>query len=105
LDEPLSLASHDRLQSLVDLVTGPLLSQHFEQTFFISHSSSFDSAMFPYHIYIDNGMVMRCNLPDVGSPTLLETLGSSNGDTVVSSTLEPNLKSSASTRDLRELTI
>jgi hypothetical protein len=63
LDEPLSLASHDRVQALVDLVTGHLLSQHFEQIFFISHSNTFDPAMFPYHLYIDNGVVMECNLP------------------------------------------
>lgn len=63
LDEPLSMASHDRMQALVDLVTGSLLSQHFEQTFFISHSSAFDPAMFPYHIYVDNGLVMESNLP------------------------------------------
>ncbi len=63
LDEPLSLASHDRMQALVDLVTGHLLSQHFEQIFFISHSNTFDPAMFPYHLYIDNGVVMECNLP------------------------------------------
>ena len=65
LDNPLSLASHDRMQALVDLVTGTLLSQHFEQIFFITHSSTFDHAMFPYHVYIDNGLVMESNLPVV----------------------------------------
>ena len=63
LDEPLSQASHDRLQALVDLVTGALLSQHFEQIFFVSHGSTFDPTMFPYHIYIENGMVVENNLP------------------------------------------
>jgi DNA repair exonuclease SbcCD ATPase subunit len=67
LDEPLSLASDDRLQALVDLVTGTLLSQHFEQIFFVSHSSTFDPAMFPYHIYIDNGLVVENNLPTVSA--------------------------------------
>lgn len=63
LDEPLSLASPDRMQALVDLVTGHLLSQHFEQAFFISQSNAFDPAMFPYHLYIDSGVVMESNLP------------------------------------------
>jgi len=63
LDEPLSQASHDRLQALVDLVTGALLSQHFEQIFFVSHGSTFDPTMFPYHIHIENGMVVENNLP------------------------------------------
>lgn len=67
LDEPLSLASHDRMQALVELVTGHLLSQHFEQAFFISHSNAFDQSMFPYHLYIDNGVVMESNLPAVAT--------------------------------------
>jgi hypothetical protein len=63
LDEPLSLASQDRLQALVDLVTSHLLSDHFEQTFFISHNSTLDVGMFTHHFYIDNGHVMESNLP------------------------------------------
>jgi len=39
------------------------LSQHFEQIFFVSHGSTFDRTMFPYHIYIENGMVVENNLP------------------------------------------
>jgi DNA repair exonuclease SbcCD ATPase subunit len=105
LDEPLSLASHDRMQALVDLVTGSLLSQHFEQIFFISHSSAFDPAMFPYHIYIDNGLVMQCNLPPVSDPSLLETPDISNGNVAASSTSESDLISSGSVHDLRELSI
>ena len=63
LDEPLSLASQDRMQALVDLVTSHLLSEHFEQAFFISHNSALDLATFKYHLYIDNGIVMESNLP------------------------------------------
>jgi DNA repair exonuclease SbcCD ATPase subunit len=63
LDEPLSLASQDRMQALVDLVTSHLLSDHFEQAFFISHNSTLDVAMFTHHFYIDNGHVMESNLP------------------------------------------
>jgi len=90
LDEPLSLASDDRLQALVDLVTGTLLSQHFEQIFFVSHSSTFDPAMFPYHIYIDNGLVVENNLPTVSAyaeqtaastPMLTGANGHANNDT------------------------
>ncbi len=67
LDEPLSMASHDRMQALADLVTGHQLSQHFEQAFFITHSNAFDQAMFPYHLYIDNGVVTKSNLPAVAT--------------------------------------
>ncbi len=63
LDEPLSLASQDRMQALIDLVTSHLLSEHFEQAFFISHNSALDLAMFKYHLYIDNGIVIESNLP------------------------------------------
>ena len=103
LDDPLSLASHDRLQALVDLVTGTFLSQHFEQTFFISHSSAFDAAIFPYHIYIDNGLVVQCNLPPVPGSSHLES--SDNGKAAASSTPGQDLDSPESVLDLRELTI
>jgi DNA repair exonuclease SbcCD ATPase subunit len=105
LDEPLSLASHDRMQALVDLVTGPLLSQHFEQTFFISHSNAFDPAMFPYHLFIDNGVVVQCNLPAGSAHALLETPGASNGNAAVLSTPGSDHIPPESMRDLRELTI
>src|SRR6266566_3388279 len=62
LDEPLSLASQDRMQALIDLVTGHLLSDHFEQAFLISHNSALDLSMFKYHLYIENGIVMESNL-------------------------------------------
>lgn len=103
LDEPLSLASHDRMQALVDLVTGHLLSQHFEQIFFISHSDAFDPAMFPYHLYIDNGVVMECNLPLDSDHALLEEQDSSNG--AVLPTPGSDHIPSESLHDLRELTI
>ncbi len=71
LDEPLHLANRDRLQSLVDLVSGDLLGQHFEQILFVSHDTSFDTTGFPYHLSIDNGQVIESNLPDA---TVLESM-------------------------------
>jgi DNA repair exonuclease SbcCD ATPase subunit len=65
LDEPLSSFDRGRARSLVDVVTGDILSQHFEQIVLVSHSSAFDPAMFPYHIYMDNGLVVESNLPVV----------------------------------------
>jgi DNA repair exonuclease SbcCD ATPase subunit len=65
LDEPLSSFDRGRAQALVDVVTGDVLSQHFEQIILLSHSSAFDPALFPYHVYIDNGLVVDSNLPVV----------------------------------------
>jgi DNA repair exonuclease SbcCD ATPase subunit len=65
LDDPLSQASQDRMQALIDLITSHLLSDHFEQALFISHNSALDPAMFTYHLYIDNGVVLESNLPAV----------------------------------------
>ena len=65
LDEPLSSFDSRRTQALVDVVTGEALSQHFEQIVLVSHSSAFDPAMFPYHVYLDSGTVVESNLPVV----------------------------------------
>jgi hypothetical protein len=65
LDEPLSSFDRGRAQALVDVVTGDLLSQHFEQIILLSHSDAFDPAMFPYHLYMDNGLMVESNLPIV----------------------------------------
>jgi ABC-type molybdate transport system ATPase subunit len=65
LDEPLSSFDRGRAHSLVNVVTGEVVSQHFEQIILVSHSSAFDPAMFPYHIYMDNGLVVESNLPVV----------------------------------------
>ncbi len=69
LDEPLSLASRDRAQSLADIITGETLGQHFEQVFFVSHDTAFDTSSFPNHIYIDSGIVVETNLPTGTSGT------------------------------------
>jgi DNA repair exonuclease SbcCD ATPase subunit len=103
LDEPLSLASPDRMQALVDLVTDYLLSKHFEQTFFISHSSAIDPAMFSYHLYIDNGVVMRSNLPPASTQSLFKIPDDSDEDKIA--TPESDHNSPKSMKDLRELTI
>ncbi|HEX6557652.1 MAG TPA: AAA family ATPase [Ktedonobacteraceae bacterium] len=65
LDEPLSSFDRGRAQALVNVVTGEILGQHFEQVLFVSHSSAFDPAMFPYHVYMENGVVVESNLPVV----------------------------------------
>jgi DNA repair exonuclease SbcCD ATPase subunit len=67
LDEPLSSFDRGRAQSLIDVVTGDILGQHFEQVILISNSSAFDPALFPYHIYVDNGTVGESNLPVVST--------------------------------------
>jgi DNA repair exonuclease SbcCD ATPase subunit len=65
LDEPLSSFDRGRAQALVDVVNGEVLGKHFEQILLISHSSAFDPAMFPYHLYMDNGLIIESNLPVV----------------------------------------
>ncbi len=69
LDEPLSHFDSGRTQSLMDVVTGEVLSQHFEQVLLVSQSSAFDQTMFPYHISMENGMVIESNLPVVQTPS------------------------------------
>src|SRR5207244_3492278 len=63
LDEPLSSFDRERTKSLVDVITGESIACNFEQVVLISHSSAFDPAMFPYHIYLENGVVVESNLP------------------------------------------
>ncbi len=65
LDEPLSSFDRDRAQALVNVVTGDVLGQHFEQIILMSHSSAFDPAMFPYHLYMENSLIVESNLPIV----------------------------------------
>lgn len=76
LDEPLSSFDRRRTQALVNVVTGEILGQHFEQVIFVSHSSAFDPAMFPYHVYMDNGLVVESNLPVVAAVPLPTVNGS-----------------------------
>ena len=63
LDEPLTSSSYERMQALVDIVTGDMLGQHFEQVLMISHNSAFDPGQFAYHVYVENGIVTESNLP------------------------------------------
>lgn len=63
LDEPLTSSSRERMQALVDIVTGDILGQHFEQVLFISHSNVFNPALFTYRIYVEDGLVVESNLP------------------------------------------
>jgi hypothetical protein len=79
LDEPLSSFDRGRTQALVDVVTGDILSQHFEQILLISHSNAFDPTMFPYHVYMDNGLVVESNLPVV--PNFPPISANGTGDT------------------------
>jgi DNA repair exonuclease SbcCD ATPase subunit len=66
LDEPLTSFSTQRVQALVDMMTGEMLGEHFEQVLFISHSTAFNPTAFTHHIYIDNGSVAESNLPTTG---------------------------------------
>ncbi|MBX5451200.1 AAA family ATPase [Thermogemmatispora sp.] len=77
LDEPLSSFDQRRAQAVVEVVTGEMLGQHFEQIFFISHSSAFDPAQFPYYLLIDGGQVVESNLPVVTPHSALN--GNGNG--------------------------
>lgn len=78
LDEPLTSFDRNRTQALVDVVTGATLGHHFEQVLFISHSAAFDPAMFPYHLYLEGGLVVESNLPVI-PPTPIQVTASSNG--------------------------
>ena len=78
LDEPLTSFDRNRTQALVDVVTGATLGQHFEQVLFISHSATFDPAMFPYHLYLEGGLIVESNLPVI-PPTPVQVTDSSNG--------------------------
>lgn len=63
LDEPLSITNRDRVQSLVDIVTGETLGQHFEQILFVSHNTLFDSSHFTYRVTFEGGQVAESTLP------------------------------------------
>lgn len=63
LDEPLSSFDSRRTQALVDVITGEIVGQHFEQVLFISHSNAFSPSVFPYHVYMDGGSIVESNLP------------------------------------------
>ncbi len=76
LDEPLSSFDRERTQSLVNVVTGEILGQHFEQILLVSHSSAFDPAMFPYHLYLDGGAIVESNLPVVPTIQMLSPFDS-----------------------------
>ena len=65
LDEPLSSFDRERTKALVDVVTSESIVRHFEQVVVISHSSAFDPSMFPYHVYLENGVIAESNLPVV----------------------------------------
>lgn len=80
LDEPLSSFDRGRTQALVNVVTGEVLSQHFEQILLISHSSAFDPTMFPYHVYLDNGLVVESNLPVVPGPVLTDAIDDTHNE-------------------------
>jgi DNA repair exonuclease SbcCD ATPase subunit len=78
LDEPLSSLDRAHSRALVDVIAGEMLGQHFEQVLLMSHNSEFEPAMFPYHVYMDSGMVVESNLP---TPPAAGTNGNS-GSTV-----------------------
>ncbi|MGH2506876.1 MAG: hypothetical protein ACRDHZ_05615, partial [Ktedonobacteraceae bacterium] len=63
LDEPLTSSSRERMQALVDIVTGEMLGQHFEQVLFISHSNVFNPALFTHRVYVEDGLITESSLP------------------------------------------
>jgi len=75
LDEPLSYFDRARTQALVDVITGPTLSQHFEQILLVSHSNALDPGMFPYHLCLDGGLIVSSNLPVLPPPQQVEADG------------------------------
>jgi DNA repair exonuclease SbcCD ATPase subunit len=89
LDEPLSSFDRGRAQALVDVVTGEIMSKHFEQIILISHSNAFDPAMFPYHVYLENGLIVESNLPVVTDVALTEVEPSTENLPVVKPEAKP----------------
>ncbi len=65
LDEPLGASDTERARALVELVTGPLLSAHFEQIVLVSHSETWNPALFPYRVFMEAGEVVESNLPEM----------------------------------------
>jgi len=63
LDEPLGASDSERARALVELVTGHLLSSHFEQIVLVSHGGVWHPALFPYRVFLDAGEVVESNLP------------------------------------------
>ena len=62
LDEPLSAFDSPRTDALVDLLTTGQIARSFAQIFLISHSRTFDPALFPYYLRMQAGRVAETNL-------------------------------------------
>jgi energy-coupling factor transporter ATP-binding protein EcfA2 len=63
LDEPLSSFDRARTQALVELLTRGLIRQSFQQIFLVSHSQSFDPALFDFRLRMEGGRVVESTLP------------------------------------------
>jgi len=63
LDEPLSSFDRDRTEALVTLLTQGQIATFFRQVLLISHSQSFDPALFTHHIVMEHGRVVESTLP------------------------------------------
>lgn len=63
LDEPLSSFDQSRTQALVELLTRGLIRQSFQQIFLVSHSQSFDAALFDFRLKMESGRVIESTLP------------------------------------------
>ncbi len=57
MDEPLSSFDEERTRALIDLITRGELGEVFPQICIISHSKSFDAALFPYVIRMERGRI------------------------------------------------
>jgi hypothetical protein len=62
LDEPLSAFDSPRTDALVDLLTTGQIARSFAQIFLISHSRTFDPALFPFYLRMQAGRVAETNL-------------------------------------------
>jgi hypothetical protein len=72
---------------------------------FISAVKYSDPAIFKYHLYIDNGIVIESNLPPILAHSLIETSDNNNGNGSTASASETDLVASKPVVDLRELMI
>jgi DNA repair protein SbcC/Rad50 len=75
LDEPLSALDKPRTTALVELLTRGTIGTHFSQVFLISHSQSFDPALFDYYLRMEGGRVAETDLPSASeTPDQLELM-------------------------------
>jgi len=63
LDEPLSAFDAQRAQALVELLTRGTIAKQFDQVVVISHHHAFDPRAFQYHVRLEDGELVKSDLP------------------------------------------